>query len=218
MEKRERSTEETESLTTQPLSPNPLDEVKLAQEAERVQRAIQGDQDALIMLYESNIDRVYRFFCGKVRSVSEAEALTSETFVRAIDALMRGHYEWRGVPFGAWLIGGIAVRLLQEHNRESKNASLTGPLNDLERYESLNGEVDILDTIVEQEERDTLWQLVRDLPIAEQQILVMRHVYNLPYAEIAKSLKRSEVACKQLHYRALSKLRDKVRASGLWKV
>ena len=92
-------------------------EVKLAQEAEWVQQVTQGNQDALIKLYEAYIDPVYGYFFNRTRSTSEAEALTSETFTRAVEALMRHHYTWQGKPFGAWLFG-IAGRILQERNRK----------------------------------------------------------------------------------------------------
>lgn len=215
MEKRDSIfTEETESLTTKSVSPSPLDEVQQAQEEEWAQRACQGDQDALIKLYERNIDRVYRYFYSRVSNVSEAEELTSETFTRAIEALTRGHYGWRGAPFGAWLIG-IGAHVLQERYRELKHTQLTEGLDDLEYRISPSVERDVLDIIVDREDRDALWQLVRELPVVEQQVLIMRHAYNLSYAEIAGRLQRSEVACKQLHYRALTKLKDKARAPGL---
>ncbi len=216
MEKRDSIfTEETESLTTKPLSPSPLDEVKLAQEEEWVQRASQGDQDALIKLYERNIDRVYHYFYNRISNVSEAEVLTSETFTRAIEALLRGHYVWRGAPFGAWLLG-IGAHVLQERTRGLKHTPLTEEgLDDLEYSLSPSVERDVLDIIVEREERDALWQLVRELPVVEQQVLIMRHKDDLSYAEIARRLQRSEAACKQLHYRALTKLKDKAHAAGL---
>jgi len=216
MEKRDPIfTEETESLTTSPLSPGPLDEVKLAREEEWAQRASQGDQDALIKLYERNVDRVYHYFYNRVNHVSEAEVLTSETFTRAIEALTRGHYVWRGAPFGAWLLG-IGAHVLQERNRELKRSQVAREgLDDLEYTLSTNTERDVLDVIVEREERDALWQLVGELPVVEQRVLIMRHKDNLSYAEIARRLQRSEAACKQLHYRALTKLRDKAHAAGL---
>ncbi|MFL5655194.1 MAG: RNA polymerase sigma factor [Ktedonobacteraceae bacterium] len=207
-------TQETKSLTTKPLSPRPLDEVNLVQEEEWTQRASQGDQDAFIKLYERYIGRVYDYFFNRVSNVSEAEVLTSETFTRAIGALTRGRYVWRGAPFGAWLLS-IGMHVLQERNRELKKASVTEGLDDPEHGLSSRIQGDVLDIIVEREERDALWQLVGELPIVEQRVLIMRHKDNLSYAEIASLLQRSEAACKQLHYRALTKLRDKARIAGL---
>jgi len=142
--------------------------------------------------------------------------LTSETFTRAVDLLAQGHYDWMGKPFGAWLIG-IATKILQERYRVLKNTPMIEDLHDvLERNELVSGEDDILDAIVQQEEHVALWQLVDELPIVERSVVILRHVYELSYARIAERLGRSEDACKQLHYRALKKLRRKVQEADLW--
>jgi RNA polymerase sigma factor (sigma-70 family) len=85
----------------------------------------------------------------------------------------------------------------------------------LPEYSQPTSEEDILDSIVQQEDSDTLWQLVRELPKVEQRILVMRHAEHLSYAQIANSLKRTEKSCKKLHYQALKKLKKKVHEAGL---
>src|SRR5438552_18711560 len=61
------------------------DNTKRDKETELVQRASQGDQDALVKLYETHLDPVYRFIYRRVENVLEAENLTSETFIRAVD-------------------------------------------------------------------------------------------------------------------------------------
>jgi RNA polymerase sigma factor (sigma-70 family) len=86
----------------------------------------------------------------------------------------------------------------------------------LEHNEPLSEEEDILRTIEQKEDIDALWKLVRTLPDTEQSILTMRHIDGLPYTEIARELKRSVNACKQLHYRALTSLKHKAQESGLW--
>lgn len=191
------------------------DETRLAEEAARVRRASQGDQDALIEIYKQSFDALYGYFRKRVRSKSEAEALTSETFTRAIEGLLRGQYTWQGKPFRSWLFG-IAARVLKEHRREFDNASGIDSLDNLLGHnEPLSEEEDVPGTVVQQEESDALWRLVRELPDTEQSILIMRHVDDLSYAEIAQYLKRSVNACKQLHYRALANLKHKAHESGL---
>jgi len=193
-----------------------VDETRLAEEAARVRRANQGDQDALIEIYTESFDALYGYFRTRVKSKSEAEVLTSETYTRAMEELLHGHYTWRGKPFISYLFG-IAARVLKEHRRELNNTSGSDSLDDLlEHNEPLSEEEDVLSTLVRREESDALWGLVRTLPVAERRILVMRHADGLPYAEIAQRLKRSANACKQLHYRALENLKRKVHESGLW--
>jgi RNA polymerase sigma-70 factor (ECF subfamily) len=185
-----------------------------AWEAEWVQRAILGDQDAVSKLYKSYVDSIYSFFCRKTRNTTEAETLTSETFTRAIAALKFGQYKWQGKPFLAWLFR-IADYTFKEWIRAKQP---TVPLKDLEELQhstSLNGKEDVLDLVVKREELNRFWQLVYELPPIEAQILVMNIQQDLSYAEIAKRLQRSERACKQLRYRAVKKLKQKIRVSEL---
>lgn len=176
-------------------------------EVELVQRVSQGDKGALITLYESYVDRIYHHFYSKVGNIAEAQDLTSDLFIRAVEALMRGQYVWQDKPFGAWLFG-IARYMLMERRRGLNNLPLIENLDALpEVFEPVSQEMNIPDTLVQKEEQTALWDLVKQLSLAEQQVLIMRYVYNLPYSQIAKRLKRGERACKQLHYRALTKLK-----------
>jgi RNA polymerase sigma factor (sigma-70 family) len=176
-------------------------------EAVLVRQASQGNKDALIALYENYIGRIYRYFYTNVGNIAEAEDLTSELFIRAVEALMRGKYIWQDKPFGAWLFG-IARYMLKERWRKLNGLPLIENLDTLpEVFEPASQEMDIPDALVQKEEQTALWELVNQLPSAEQQVLIMRYAYSLPYSEISTRLKRSESACKQLNYRALAKLK-----------
>src|SRR6266550_3545624 len=71
-------------------------------EAERLLiEAAQRDPSRFAELYEDNFERVYAFIARRVRDRDEAEDLTSEVFHQALANLAR--FEWRGVPFAAWL-------------------------------------------------------------------------------------------------------------------
>src|SRR5690242_2420020 len=85
------------------------DKAQQAREAELVRLARQGDADAWAQLYTAHVGRLHGYF--RYRESSEADALTSEVFMRAVEALKRGSYEWRGKPFGAWLFS-IARKVL----------------------------------------------------------------------------------------------------------
>ncbi len=192
------------------------DEMQLAEEARLIQRAMEGDTDAFAMLYEACLEPVYRYIYRRLENVFDAENLTSEAFTRAIDMLAQGRYDWKGKPFKAWLIG-IATNIIQERYRTLKSTPVMEDLNDiLGHNEPLSGEENVLNTTVQQEEHTALWQLVEELPTLEQSVVVLRHVYELSYAQIAKRLGRTEDACKQLHYRALKKLRLIAQEAGLW--
>ena len=189
---------------------------ELAEEESLVRRASQGDSTALAKIYETYIDDIYRYFYSRVSNISEAETLTSETFTRALEALSHKHFTWQGKPLGAWL-HGIAANVIREYTRKSMKAPFIEGLNDLlEPNEPVSEQPDMLETLIQQEKQNAIWQLIKEFPIEEQQILVLRHGYGLSYAEIAQRLGRSENASKQLHYRVLKKLKLKAQEFDLW--
>ena len=64
--------------------------------------AAQKDPTRFAELYETNFERVYAFVVRRVSDRDAAEDLTSEVFHKALANLRR--FEWRGVPFAAWLL------------------------------------------------------------------------------------------------------------------
>src|SRR5271165_5544815 len=65
-------------------------------------------------LYEDNFYRVYAYIARRVRDRATAEDLTSEVFREALAGIAK--FEWRGVPFVAWLLR-IASRKVADHYR-----------------------------------------------------------------------------------------------------
>jgi RNA polymerase sigma-70 factor, ECF subfamily len=205
--------EDMQALTPAVEVSSPLDEAVLAQEAIMIKQTSNGDKDALIELYENYVDQVYRYFYSQIRNIAETQDLTTETFTRAIELLMNEQHSIQGKPISVWLLT-IANAIFQERNLRLSSVSLLENMNDLlEPAELIVENADVSETRVQREERAVLWDFVKKLPVAEQQVLIMRHVYSLPYSEIARRLKRGEHACKQLHYRALAKLRQLIQNS-----
>ena len=63
--------------------------------------AAQRDRGRFADLYEANFERVYAYVARRVRDRDEAQDLTADVFHLALKNLPR--FEWRGVPFAAWL-------------------------------------------------------------------------------------------------------------------
>src|SRR5262249_60796742 len=62
--------------------------------------------------------RVYAFIARRVRDRGEVEDLTAEVFHQALSNIRR--FEWRGVPFAAWLLRIAANLLADRWQRASK--------------------------------------------------------------------------------------------------
>src|SRR5216684_6449544 len=82
------------------------------EEQRLVSRATRRDSAAFGVLYESHLDRVYRYIYYRVGSTAEAEDLSEQVFLKAWEAIER--YEPRGVPFIAWLYR-LAHNLVVDH-------------------------------------------------------------------------------------------------------
>lgn len=162
--------------------------------------AAQVDHARFAELYEQNFDRVYAYIAYRVRSREEAEDLTAEVFHQALKNLER--FEWRGVPFAAWLVR-IAANAI--HDRRARNA----------REQELPEEEPAAPGAAEAVERRALLaQLVEMLPDDQRQVVLRRFVDQRSVREIAHELGRSEGAVKQLQFRALQSLRARIRSTG----
>src|SRR5262245_54076987 len=88
-------------------------------------QAAQRDPGRFGVLYESNFERVYAFVLRRVRDREEAEDVTSDVFHRALANL--GHFEWRGVPFAAWLLRIAANAIADRSLRAARERDVPGP-------------------------------------------------------------------------------------------
>ncbi len=159
--------------------------------------AAQLDPSRFAELYENNFDRVYAFVARRVPLREEAEDVTSEVFHQALANI--GRFEWRGVPFVAWLLG-IAAKLIAQRWQRLDNRQQI----DADDLEDIGMEDDT-------ERRTMLVQLIDALPTDQREVIVERFIEQKSIRDIAQKLQRTEGAIKQLQFRALQTLRMRVR-------
>ena len=73
----------------------------MQEERDLVNRAKEYDQEAFAKLYEDNFDRIFRYIAIKIGNRMEAEDLTQQVFMKALNEITS--YHWGEVPFSAWL-------------------------------------------------------------------------------------------------------------------
>jgi RNA polymerase sigma-70 factor (ECF subfamily) len=157
-------------------------------------------------LYELNFERVYAYIVKRVRDRADTEDLTAEVFHQALANLKR--FEWRGIPFAAWLFR-IAANLISDRwqrsgreitdDSEIEAASKTGNPSPAK--------------IEEVERRATLYRLVDTLPAEQKRVVIMRFVEEKSIKEVAREIRKTEGAVKQLQFRALSNLRARMEGA-----
>ncbi len=159
--------------------------------------AAQRDPSRFADLYEQNFYRVYAYIARRVGDRHQAEDLTADVFCEALAGIRK--FEWRGVPFVAWL-SGIASRVLADYWRRSgREAGNPAPEPDV----AVPAEI---------ERSAMLFQLVDRLPEAQFRVIHMRFVEQKSIREIAHELGRSEGAVKQLQFRAIENLRAQMES------
>ena len=164
--------------------------------------AAQQDPARFAELYENHFERVYAYVVRRVGNRAETEDLTAEVFHHALANLKK--FEWRGIPFAAWLFR-IAANLIsdrwQHAGREVTDDS------------KLAGAQASTAEIKEVERRATLFRLVDTLPAEQRRVVVLRFVEEKSIKEVAQEIRKSEGAVKQLQFRALTTLRTRLEGA-----
>ena len=164
--------------------------------------AAQKDPARFAQLYELNFERVYAYIVRRVQDRAETEDLTAEVFHQALANIQR--FEWRGIPFAAWLFR-IAANLILDRWQQSGREIADDDV--VEGAQVSPAEIE------EVERRTTLFRLVDDLPAEQTRVLILRFVDQKSIKEVAKEMCRTEGAVKQLQFRALSTLRARTEGA-----
>ncbi len=159
-----------------------------------------ADPLAFGRLYDHYVQPIYRYLYSRVGTRHDAEDLTSQTFLAALEHLPR--YRERG-QFAAWLFR-IARSKLMDHLRASRHEA------GLEPEEESATESDALVQVLHSEEVRCLRSLIRNLNAEEQDLIRLRYVAELNFAEIGELLGKREGAVKQTLYRLLARLKSQM--------
>ena len=171
-------------------------------EAERLLiEAAQRDRAAFAPLYERYVDQIFAYAHSLTRNRELAEDVTAATFAKAIEDLPR--FEWRGVPYSAWLYR-VASNLVARQARRPAWVDI----DTHQPIDHLTPEV-----IAEQRDREaTVRSAVALLPDDQRQAVLLRFGGELRNREIAEIMGRSEGAVKLLTFRAMTALRKQLGA------
>ncbi len=192
------------------MSDEHADDQQLADEAELV-AAAKRDPAEFGPLYERYVDQIYRFAYRRTGNHADAEDVTAQTFQQALAALPS--YEWRGLPFGAWLYR-IASNIIYRRGRTGSREVSVEDVSVFASSEEFEGE-DPADVIGARSDADELLAAIRTLPEDQQRALILKFARGLRNREIGEELGRSEGAIKQLVHRAMINLRATLERSNV---
>jgi RNA polymerase sigma-70 factor (ECF subfamily) len=179
-------------------SPSVVDDAGLVE-------AAQEDFDAFAILYRRYVNRVYRYIYSRVGAKADAEDLTAQVFLEALEGL--DGYREQGT-FSAWLFT-IAHRRLVDHYRRRRLA--TFPLD--EDRDSRTTSSNPLAKIVQEERLQRLAALMPRLGEKQQEMLRLRFAAGLTYGEMATVLGSTEGAVTMAVHRLLRWLKAELEGS-----
>ncbi len=169
------------------------------EEWEIVQRAQQYDETALASLYETYHPKIYSYGFLQMGDMSAAEDLASDVMLKMIESI-RG-YQYKGLPFGAWVFRIARNRIIDLHRRNRRrgevhlNETLTSTLADPQ-------------TLAERAlDHGQLQLALKHLTEEQRQVIVLKFIQGFDNRSIGRILGRREGAIKSLQHRALIALR-----------
>ena len=168
-----------------------------------VERAQQGDRDALEELYLIHFDRIYSYLHMSVGNKHDAEDLTTQTFLKMLESINR--FRWQSAPFSAWLFR-IAHNLAMDHFRARRRWQPEEEVPEPPGSEEPSAELEAMQSIG----RQSMMELIEKLSPEQQQVLTLKFVFNFPNADVATILEKTEGAIKSLQHRALASLQKQI--------
>jgi RNA polymerase sigma-70 factor (ECF subfamily) len=168
-----------------------------------VTRAQAGEREALEELYLLHFDRIYSYLHMSVGNRHDAEDLTTQTFLKMLEAI--GRFRWQSAPFSAWLFR-IAHNLAMDHFRASKRWQPEEEVPEPEGVAESSAEDAALHSIG----RKSMLELIENLSLEQQQVLMLKFLFNFSNGETGTVLDKSEGAIKSLQHRALASLQKQL--------
>jgi RNA polymerase sigma-70 factor, ECF subfamily len=167
-----------------------------------IERARDGDREALGQLWRAYNHLLLRYFRGK--GMAEPDDLASTVWLEVANGLHR--FEGRELDFRRWLFT-IAARRRIDDIRASKRRDRQN-----ERHEEWRAPVTALSAADESDQADALDRalaLVRSLPPDQAEAVLLRVVADLSVTEVAAILGRREGTIRVLVHRGLRRLAER---------
>ncbi len=167
--------------------------------------AAQKDSKHFRVLYEANYEAIFRFLYRKTNDEDLAADLTSQTFIKALTNIQK--FEYKGVPFSAWLYRIASNEFLKYYRQEKKL-----PVYSLEEETAkrlTNFSEDLADER-QQEKIDQLKKVLETLKTKDMQMIELRFFEDKSFKEIGFILETTESAAKMRTYRIIEKIKESI--------
>jgi RNA polymerase sigma-70 factor, ECF subfamily len=183
---------------------------------------------AVTGLYETHFERVSRYIAVRIGSISEAEELASEVFLRALRSAES--YKETGAPMEAWLFK-IAHNVVANYLRDRSRHPAHVPIDEtiivanpspgdqsqarvpVDEAFSIAARENPVDDLERQEEIEQLHQAMKQLSGAQRQVLALRFGAEISSQEVAEIMGKNPGAVREMQSAAIKKLREIMEGS-----
>ncbi len=171
-----------------------------------LRRAKARDHDALAEIHDTYYQAIYRYLVFRVSESQTAEDLTSEVFIRFLNAV--GDPSNPPNSLRGWLYGA-ASNVLKEHYRKRGQMDLS------ELSDALaDGAIAPEGILLKKEQRAELRAALGELTDDQQNVLALRFGFGLPIKEVAEVISKTEGSVKMLQVRAIMSLTQRLSTKG----
>lgn len=171
-----------------------------SRDEEEIIQATREDKTMFVHLYRRYVKDVYRYAFSRVNNPQEAEDITSQTFLSALQSFD----QFRGDGcFGAYLIG-ITRRLIARSFRHKENGWLE-EINQLEISKSQSEE-----QITQKLNLDQVIGELASIPEKRAEAIRLHYFAGLQVKEVAKVMRKSEMAIRMLVHRGIIDLQKRL--------
>src|SRR5260221_4710031 len=177
-----------------------------------VHRCQSGAFERLIDRFETSL---YNYAQGILQNAFDAKEVVQDALMRAHKALTRQYDEARCATLllRPWLFR--TVRNLSLNKRRPHRGGLDQPLTDFDDNR-LGPFVSHTDSdLVRREESEMLRRAIALLPVEARDMIVLRFMEEMSYADIAKTVGATESALRGKGFRALKLLREALEKKGV---
>jgi RNA polymerase sigma-70 factor (ECF subfamily) len=157
------------------------------------------DPQALAETHDKYYPAIFRYIAYKVGNQETAEDLTSEVFVRLLDAVRDRHAPQNTLR--GWLYS-VASHIVTDYHRKQYRGG-----QEVALMETIESEVSgPAEQTIKKQTLEALSEALHELTEEQQDVIALRFGYEMPIREVADMIGKSEGAVKQLQARAVAAL------------
>ena len=176
-----------------------------------VKASQEGDQDAFALLVQRHQRRVFNLGLGMLQDEEDASEATQEAFLAA----------WQGLPsfrgeacFATWLYRITYHCCLRQLERRKRERALQAAM-EAEQVLGMNKEKQVEDILELRNQQAIVREQIEKLPTKYRMVLILRHLHEKTYEEMADMLTMPVGTIKTHLFRARNLLKERLLAQHL---